>query len=425
MQASEETHMHHVVIVGAGFGGLEVARRLARAAVRITLIDQRNHHLFQPLLYQVATASLAPSEIAWPIRHLVRGRKQVTTLLGVVTGVDSAQHCVVLEDGGRVAYDTLVLATGARHAYFGHGEWEPYAPGLKTLEDATAIRSRILLAFELAECETDTERRAALLTFAIVGGGPTGVELAGTIAELAHENLRADFRRIDTREAKVVLIEAGPRILPTFSEDLSRYAHAALERLGVQIEVGSAVRECTDDGVVFGERRLRAKLILWAAGVRASSAADWLGAPTDRANRIQVQRDLSVPGHPEIFAIGDTVTIDAWDGKPLPGIAPAAKQQGRHVAATIAQRLRGDTAQRPFRYKHAGSLATIGKRAAVIDFGWLKLRGRIAWWIWGLAHIYFLIGLRNRLTVALNWLWIYATGNRSARLITQGQQPKH
>ena len=262
------------------------------------------------------------------------------------------------------------------------------------------------------------------MTFAIVGGGPTGVELAGTIAELAHENLRTDFRRIDTREAKVVLIEAGPRILPTFTEDLSRYAHVALERLGVQIEVGNAVRECTDDGVVFGERRLPAKLILWAAGVRASSAADWLGAPADRANRIQVQPDLSVPGHPEIFAIGDTVTIDAWDGKPLPGIAPAAKQQGRHVAETIAQRLRGDASRGPFRYRHAGSLATIGKRAAVIDFGWIKLRGRIAWWIWGLAHIYFLIGLRNRLTVALNWLWIYATGNRSARLITQGQQPK-
>jgi NADH dehydrogenase len=417
--------MHHVVIIGAGFGGLEVARGLARAPVRITLIDQRNHHLFQPLLYQVATASLAPSEIAWPIRHLVRKRKQVTTLLGIVAGIDGAQRCVRLEDGGAVAYDTLVLATGARHAYFGHAEWEPFAPGLKTLEDATAIRSRILLAFEQAERESDEQRRAALLTFAIVGGGPTGVELAGTIAELAHENLRADFRRIDTRAAKVVLIEAGPRILPSFGEDLAQYAHAALQRLGVQVEVGHAVRECNDDGVVFGERRLPAKLILWAAGVRASSAADWLGAPADRANRIMVQPDLSIPGRPEIFAIGDTVTIDAWEGKPLPGIAPAAKQQGRHVAATIVQRLRGDDAPRPFRYRHAGSLATIGKRAAVIDFGWIKLRGRIAWWVWGLAHIYFLIGLRNRLSVALNWLWIYATGNRSARLITQGQQPKH
>ena len=417
-------HTHHVVIIGAGFGGLEAARGLARAPVRITLIDQRNHHLFQPLLYQVATASLAPSEIAWPIRHLLHRRKQVTTLLGVVTGVDSAQRRVVLEGGNNVAYDTLVLATGARHAYFGHVEWEPYAPGLKTLEDATAIRSRILLAFEQAECEADAARRAALLTFAIVGGGPTGVELAGTIAELAQKTLRTDFRRIDTREAKVVLIEAGPRILPTFNEDLSRYANIALERLGVQIEVGNAVRECTDDGVVFGEHTLPAKLILWAAGVRASSAADWLGAPADRANRIQVAPDLTVPGHAEIFAIGDTVTVDAWDGKPLPGIAPAAKQQGRHVAETILQRLRGDNTPRLFRYRHAGSLATIGKRAAVIDFGWIKLRGRIAWWIWGLAHIYFLIGLRNRLTVALNWLWIYATGNRSARLITQIQRQK-
>ena len=416
---------HHVVIVGAGFGGLEVARRLASAPVCITIIDQFNHHLFQPLLYQVATASLAPSEIAWPVRHLLRTRKNITTLLGVVAGVDSARHHVLLDDGGAVAYDTLVVATGARHAYFGHSEWEPYAPGLKTLQDATDIRGRILRAFELAERETEPDRRAALLTFAIVGGGPTGVELAGTIAELAHETLRADFRRIDTHKARIVLIEAGPRILPSFREDLSRYAHAALERLGVEIELGRAVSECTNDGLVFGERTLAAKLILWAAGVRASPAADWLGAPADRANRIKVQPDLTVAGHPEIFAIGDTVTLDAWDGKPLPGIAPAAKQQGRHVAATIQLRLGGDTAPRPFRYKHAGSLATIGKRSAIIDFGWIRLRGRIAWWIWGLAHIYFLIGVRNRLTVALNWLWIYATGNRSARLIMQaGQRPQ-
>jgi NADH dehydrogenase len=416
---------HHVIIVGAGFGGLEVARRLANAPLRITLIDQFNHHVFQPLLYQVATASLAPSEIAWPVRHLLRRRKSITTLLAVVVGVDSAHRRVLLEDGGAIAYDTLVLATGARHAYFGHAEWEPCAPGLKTLEDATGIRARILRAFELAECENDPDRRAALLTFAIVGGGPTGVELAGTIAELAHETLRADFRHIDTHRARIVLIEAGPRILPSFNEDLARYAHIALERLGVEIELGRAVSECTDDGVVYGERGLAAKLILWAAGVRASPAADWLSASVDRANRIKVQPDLTVVGHPEIFAIGDTVTLDARDGKPLPGIAPVAKQQGRHVAATIQLRLRGDISPRPFRYRHAGSLATIGKRSAIIDFGWIRLRGRIAWWIWGLAHIYFLIGVRNRLTVALNWLWIYVTGNRSARLIIQaGQRPE-
>src|SRR5450432_2396481 len=253
MHASDESHMHHVVIVGAGFGGLEVARSLARAPLRITVIDQHNHHLFQPLLYQVATASLAPSEIAWPIRHLLRKRTHVTTLLAIVTGIDSAQRRVLLEDGSAIDYDTLVLATGARHAYFGHAEWEAHAPGLKTLEDATDVRGRILLAFELAEREADAERRAALLTFVIVGGGPTGVELAGTIAELAHENLRADFRRIDTRKARIVLIEAGPRLLPTFTADLSCYAHAALERLGVEIELGRAVSDCSGSGVVFGE----------------------------------------------------------------------------------------------------------------------------------------------------------------------------
>ena len=422
---SDKSHAHQVVIVGAGFGGLEVAHRLAGAPVRITIIDQRNHHLFQPLLYQVATASLATSEIAWPVRHLLRKRKEVTTLLAVVTGIDSSGRKILLEDGAAVAYDTLVLATGARHAYFGHDEWEPYAPGLKTLEDATAIRRRILLSFERAERETDAERRTALLTFVIVGGGPTGVELAGTIAELAHQNLREDFRHIDTRKARIILIEAGRRILPSFTEDLSTYAHVALARLGVEIELGHPVRDCTENGVTFGDRTLSAKVILWAAGVRASPAADWLGVPADHANRVKVERDLSTPGHPEIFVIGDTATIDGWHGEPVPGIAPAAKLQGRHVANTIKMRLRGVASPVPFRYKHSGDLATIGKRSAVIDFGWIRIRGWIAWWIWGFAHIYFLIGVRNRLAVALNWLWIYASGDRSARLITQGeQQPK-
>jgi len=412
---------HHVVIVGAGFGGLAAAHGLAGAAVEITIIDQRNHHLFQPLLYQVGTASLATSEIAWPIRHLVRNRKEITTLLGEVTGVDTRNRTVALEDGGTVHYDTLVLATGARHAYFGHDEWEPYAPGLKTLEDATSIRRRILLSFERAERETDPERRAALLTFVIVGGGPTGVELAGAIAELAYHNLPREYRHIDTRKARVVLIEAGPRILPSFTEDLSTYARAALERLGVEIQLGSAVSECSSRGVIYADRPLAAKVILWAAGVRASPAAAWAGLPADNAGRVKVEPDLTAPGHPEIFVIGDTATIDAWRGKPVPGIAPAAKQQGLHVASTIRARLRGDTAQRMFRYKHSGNLATIGKRAAVIDFGTIKVRGWLAWWIWGLAHIYFLIGVRNRLAVALSWLWIYATGSRSACLITQGE----
>jgi NADH dehydrogenase len=314
-----------------------------------------------------------------------------------------------------------VLATGARHAYFGHDEWEPHAPGLKTLEDATTIRRRILLSFERAERETDLGRRAALLTFVIVGGGPTGVELAGAIAELAHHNLPLEYRHIDTRKARVLLIEAGPRILPSFTEDLSAYAHAALERLGVEIQLGSAVRECSGEGVVYGDRTLAAKVILWAAGVRASPAAAWAGLPADNAGRARVEPDLSAPGHPEIFVIGDTASVDAWRGRPVPGIAPAAKQQGMHVARAIRARLRGDTAPRIFRYKHSGNLATIGKRAAVIDFGRIKVRGWLAWWIWGLAHIYFLIGVRNRLAVALSWLWIYATGSRSACLITQSE----
>jgi len=341
--------IHHVVIVGAGFGGLEVAHRLAGAPVRITIIDQRNYHLFQPLLYQVATASLAASEIAWPIRHLLRERKEITTLLAVVTDIDSADKRVLFEDGGAVSYDTLVLATGAQPAYFGHDEWKPYVGGLKTVEDAITIRRRVLLSFERAERETDDERRAALLTFIIVGGGSTGVELAGTIAELAHENLPKDFRHIDTQKARIILIEAGPRILPDFTKDLAAYAQAALERLGVEIELGRPVRDCTDNGIVFDGRNVAAKVILWAAGVRASPAADWLGVPADHANRVKAKPDLSAPGHPEIFVIGDTVSVDGWHGKPVPGIAPAAKQQGHHVATTIKLRLRGDSAPRPFR----------------------------------------------------------------------------
>lgn len=412
---------HHVVIVGAGFGGLELVKRLAGAPVRITIVDRRNHHLFQPLLYQVATSSLATSEIAWPIRHLMRKRKEVTTLLGVVAGVDLAARKALLEDGGAIDYDTLVLATGVRHAYFGHDEWQRFAPGLKTLEDATTIRRRVLSAFERGECESDAERRAAQLTFVVIGGGPTGVELAGTIAELAHETLRDDFRRIDTGKTRVVLIEAGERVLPGFPEDLARYARQALERLGVVVELGRPVSACTGEGVVFGDQKLAAKTILWAAGVEASPAAQWLGAPADRAGRIIVQPDLSVPGHADVFAIGDTVSVSDSRGRPVPGIAPAAKQQGAHVAAIIRARLAGQPSPGAFRYRNGGNLATIGKRAAVIDFGWMKLRGRIAWWTWGLAHIYFLIGLRNRLSVAMNWLWIYASGQRSARLITQGK----
>jgi NADH dehydrogenase len=421
---SMDQEKHHVVVIGAGFGGLECTRALSGAPVRVTVIDRRNHHLFQPLLYQVATTSLATSEIAWPVRHLLRKRKDVTTLLGTVVGLDTDGKSVLLEGGGVVAYDTLVLATGARHAYFGHDEWEPFAPGLKTLEDATTIRRRILLAFERAERETDPDKRRALTTFVIIGGGPTGVELAGTIAELARDTLAGEFRNIDPGAARVVLIEAGERVLAGFRPELSAYAKKALERLGVTVELGRAVTECTADGVIFGGQRLPAGAIIWAAGVAASPAAEWAGVPADRVGRLLVEPDLTVPGHPDIFAIGDTAHVDWKDGRLVPGIAPAAKQQGRHVAATIRARLAGEMATRLFRYKHDGDLATIGKRAAAIDFGWIKLTGRLAWWMWGIAHIYFLIGLRNRLSVSLSWLWIYATGQRSARLITQGDAYK-
>jgi NADH:quinone reductase (non-electrogenic) len=413
---------HHVLVVGAGFGGLSLVTRLKGAPVRITIVDRRNHHLFQPLLYQVATTTLATSEIAWPIRELVSKRKEVTTLLASVVGIDVAGRRALLEGGGAIDFDTLVVTTGVRHAYFGHDDWEHCAPGLKTLEDATAIRRRILLAFERAELESDPERRAALLTIVIIGGGPTGVELAGTIGELAHVTLEGDFRRFDPHDTRVVLIEAGPRILPGFEEGLATYAHRALERLGVTVEVGQAVSQCTSEGVVFGDRTLAAKTILWAAGVQASPAGQWLAAPTDKAGRILVEPDLSVPGHDNIFAVGDTATINDAHGKPVPGVAPAAKQQGAHVAAIIRARLAGKPSPGAFHYRDAGSLATIGKRAAIIDFGWIKLRGRIAWWMWGFAHIYFLIGLRNRLSVALSWLWIYVSGQRSARLITQGTE---
>lgn len=410
---------HHVVVIGGGFAGLETVHRLAGAGTRITIVDRRNHHLFQPLLYQVATASLATSEIAWPIRHLFRRRRDVTTLLAEVTGVDAARREVMLSTGETLAYDTLVVATGATHAYFGHDDWEPHAPGLKALEDATTIRRRILVAFERAEAEVDAGRRAALLTFVVIGAGPTGVELAGTIAELARATLPGDFRRIDTRSTRVVLVEAGPRILPSFDETLAAYAHRELQRIGVEVRTGVPVTACGPEGVVIGEEGLPAATMIWAAGVRASPAGAWLDAPTDRAGRVRVEADLTLPARPEIFVIGDTASVTDQDGRPVPGIAPAAKQQGRHVAATIRRRLAGDAAPRPFAYSHAGSLATIGKRVAIIDFGRVKLKGWLAWWLWGLAHIYFLIGVRNRLSVALSWLWIHVRDQRSARLITQ------
>lgn len=409
-----------IVVVGAGFGGLEAVINLAATKIPIVVIDQRNHHLFQPLLYQVATASLGTSEIAWPIRSLLSRYKNVTTLLGRVTGVDLDERKVRLEDGGSIDYDVLILATGARHSYFGRDEWEKYAPGLKTLEDATCIRRKILTAFEAAERARDDRERAKWLTFVVIGAGPTGVELAGTIAELAKETLKDDFRNYDTQRARVVLVEAGQRILPGFVEPLSKYAHRALEDLGVEIRLGHAVTDCREGGVEIDGDFLSAGTIIWAAGVAASPAAEWLGAPSDRAGRVIVEPDLSVPDHPEVFVLGDAAHVQSRDGRLLPGIAPVAKQEGRYVAKVVSARIAGGMIA-AFSYRNAGSLATIGKRAAVIDFGWSRLKGRLAWWIWGVAHIYFLIGLKHRLAVALSWLWICITGQRSARLITQGE----
>ncbi|KQO80250.1 NAD(P)/FAD-dependent oxidoreductase [Rhizobium sp. Leaf262] len=415
---------HHVVVVGGGFGGLQVVRGLKGAPVRITLIDRRNHHLFQPLLYQVATTALATSEIAWPIRRLYRDRPEVTTLLSEVGGVDRQSRTVILKSGETIPFDTLVLATGARHAYFGNDAWEKHAPGLKTLEDATTIRRRLLLAFERAELAKTEEEKQAFLTFVVIGAGPTGVEMAGMIAELAHKTLPPEFRNVDTRKTRVLLVEAGPRVLPAFTEDLSSYSKTALEKLGVDVLLGTPVSACTDDGVTVGDTHFPAKTIVWAAGVQASPAAQWLGISADRAGRAEVTPQLNIPDDERIFVIGDTALVKQADGKPVPGVAPAAKQQGNYVARVIKAQLAGQPMSAPFHYRHQGNLATIGKRAAVIDFGKFKLTGVLAWWIWGLAHIYFLIGTRSRLAVAWSWLWIYLSGHHSARLITQKETLK-
>lgn len=416
-----EKRAPHLVVVGAGFGGLQLIHDLRNVDVRITLIDQRNHHLFQPLLYQVATTILATSEIAWPIRHLFKDRKEVTTLLGTVTDVDTEHRQVLLENGTEISYDMLVLATGARHAYFGNDQWEALAPGLKALEDATTIRRRLLLAFERAERESDEAKRQALLTFAIVGGGPTGVELAGIIAELAKQTIWPEFRNVDTRQTRVMLLEAGPRVLAAFPEDLSNYALKALEKLGVEVRLGIPVKDITAEGVTVGEEFIPCRTAIWAAGVAASPAATWLNAESDRAGRVKVLSNLNVPGHEDIFVIGDTAWVEGPDGKPVPGIAPAAKQQGAYVAKVIKSRIEGKTPPMPFRYKHQGNLATIGRGAAVVDMGRFKLKGLIAWWFWGIAHIFFLIGTRSRAAVAWSWLWTYISGQHSARLITQGK----
>jgi NADH dehydrogenase len=407
-----------VVIIGAGFGGLWTAKTLANAPVEVIVIDRENYHLFQPLLYQVATAGLSPADVAAPIRGIVGGYQNITVMLGEVVGVDVAARAVEIAGGRRVSYDYLVLATGARHAYFGHDDWEAFAPGLKRIEDATEIRRRILIAFERAENETDANERTRLMSLLIVGGGPTGVELAGAIAELTRRALAKDFRNIDPRGARILLVEAGARLLPSFPQDLSDDALRRLERLGVEVRLGAPITAVDASGVTIGTARIEARTVIWAAGVAASPAGHWIGAKCDRAGRIEVEPDLSVRGHPEVFAIGDTALALDAAGKPLPGVAPVAKQQGRYVARLINNRLRSAVQAEPFRYRNYGNLATIGRKAAVIDFGWVHLRGFIAWVIWTVAHIYFLIGFRNRMIVALNWLWAYFTFQRGARLIT-------
>jgi NADH:ubiquinone reductase (H+-translocating) len=420
-----------VVIIGAGFGGLDAAKALASAPVQITVIDRRNHHTFQPLLYQVATAALSPGEIAYPIRSLFRGEKNVEVVMGEVTGFD-LEHRVVQASDVAVSYDYLIVAAGASHAYFGHEEWEPFAPGLKSIEDAIEIRRRILLAFELAERETAIGERALPLNFVIVGAGPTGVELAGTLAEICHHALTNEFRSIDPARAHILLLEGGPRVLPSYPPDLSRSAEAQLHRLGVDVRTSTMVTQMEPGAVGVGDTRIEAAVVLWAAGVAASPLGKKLGTPIDRAGRVVVEPDMSLPGHPEVFVIGDLASAKDAQGKMLPGVAPVAIQQGRFVARLIRREAKTQPANSPsvvhqqdqksgrppFHYWDKGSLATIGRAAAIADFGRIHVSGYIAWLSWLFVHIFFLIGFRNRVLVIIQWAWSYLTYERGARLIT-------
>lgn len=407
-----------VVVIGAGFAGLEAVRALAKADVAVTLIDKKNYHCFQPLLYQVATAALSPADVAWPIRSILSEQANATVIMAEVANVDVARREIVTADGMTLRFDYLVLATGMVTSYFDHPEWAACAPGLKTIEEATRIRGKILTCFERAERTDDEALRRKLMTFTIVGGGPTGVELAGSIADIARNVLAGDFRHIDPQTAKVVLIEAGPRLLPAFTGDLSDYTRDALGQMGVEVITGAAVTNCSEDGVTLSDgRAILSCSVLWAAGVRATPAARWIGAAADRAGRIIVDGHLRVQPHPNIFAVGDIAAATSA-GKPVPGLAPAAKQMGRYVGGLIADEAAGRGDIRPFAYRHQGDLATIGRKSAVVSLGRLKLKGLLGWAFWGLVHIYFLIGLRNRLAVALNWLWEYVTFQRGARLIS-------
>jgi NADH dehydrogenase len=402
-----------VVILGCGFGGLWAAQALRKAPAELTVVDRANHHLFTPLLYQVATAGLSAPAIAAPIRHILASQRNTTVLLAEAKNIHLNERQVELDDGARLAYDYLLVATGSMHSYFGNDAWAPYAPGLKTLDDAFEIRSRILLAFEHAEREPDATKRAAWLTFVVVGGGATGVELAGTLAEIARHTLRGEFRRFDPRTARIVLVEGSERVLPPYPADLSEKARLQLERLGVTVWLGRRVTGVDGDGVTLGAERLSARTVIWAAGVASSPLGRSLGAPLDRAGRVKVDADLSVPGHPEIFVVGDLAALEG-----VPGIAPAAKQMGRHAARNILLRISSKETKQ-FRYRDYGQLATIGRNAAVAYFGRVKLSGYPAWVVWLVAHIYFLINFRNRLVVMLDWAWAYWTFNRYARIVTK------
>ncbi len=414
MRTVSDSQLPHVLILGGGFGGLWATRALARAPVRITLVDRTNHHLFQPLLYQVATAGLSAPDIAAPLRHILRGQRNVVVRLDEACAIDLAARRVACADGA-LDYDFLIVATGATHAYFGHDDWAGHAPGLKTLDDAFAVRRRVLEAFEAAERESDPARRDDWLSFAVIGAGPTGVELAGTLAEIARHTLVGEFRHSDPRRARIRLIEAGPRVLPTMPESLSAKAQRQLERLGVEVLTGAPVTAIDVDGVLLGERRIASRSVLWAAGVAASPLGRQLGVELDRAGRASVAPDLSLPGHPEAFVAGDLARV-MQDGAMVPGVAPAAKQMGAHAARAIRSRLAGQT-PKPFRYRDFGNLATIGRMAAVVHFGRLRFSGFFAWCFWLAAHLFFLIGFRNRLVVLINWAWSYFSYQRHARII--------
>jgi len=411
--------MPRVLIVGAGFGGLQAARRLARYPVRITLVDQRNYHTFQPLLYQVATAGISPGEIAAPVRQILRSKDNIEVLMGEVLGFDLEKRIAKLADL-EISYDYLIVAAGASHAYFGHDEWEPMAPGLKTIEDALEIRRRVLLAFELAERNAASGEGQVQLNFVVVGGGPTGVELAGTLAEISHHALANEFHSIDPRHSRIILIEGGPRVLPAYAEDLSSSAEKQLQKLGVEVRTSAMVTGVEPSAVLIGDTRVPAAVILWAAGVAASPLGKSLGVPLDRAGRVLVNPDLSIPGHREVFVVGDLASLKDKYGKQLPGVAPVALQEGAATARNIGREVQGKPRE-DFHYLDKGSLATIGRAAAVAQIGRIHISGFIAWLSWLFVHIFFLIGFRNRLLVLIQWAWSYVTYERGARLITGGQ----